>query len=104
MKRSFWAVIGYDAPTREQPNAAQRYGQLDVIATSEDEARTLIERHLAEGKALGFTEREIRKKNPKRTPWRPGLKLLYFFASHPVEDDCKTGVVFDDEHDPRIPF
>jgi hypothetical protein len=104
MKSSFWAVIGYDAPTRERPNAVHRYGHLDVIATSEEEARILVEQHLAEGKALGFTEREIRKKYPKRTPWRPGLRVLYFFTSHPVDDNRKTGVVFDEEHDPQIPF
>jgi hypothetical protein len=96
MKRRYLAIIGYDAPTSERPMAVKRYGHLAVIARSESEATRLLERHFSERKPLGFSEREIRKINPKRTPWRPGLKVLYFLSDYQVSDDHAIGVVFDE--------
>jgi hypothetical protein len=97
MKMSFTAAIVYDAPTREHPKAVKCHGYLTAIARNEEEARSLIEQHLAERKPLGFTEREIRKMNPKRTPWIPGLEFLYFLSGYEVSDEEKIGVVFDDD-------
>lgn len=93
----FCAVIVLPAPTKRHPRAVKTYGYLDVIAPSEAEAKTIVERHLSEQRPLGFTEAEIRKPNPKRTPWRPGLELWTFLPGHPVNDDCPIGVVLENE-------
>jgi hypothetical protein len=104
-KKRYCAIIGYPDPTVENPKAHRSYGHLDLIATSEKEARKIVKNHLAAKKRLGFTEEEIRKPNPSRTPWRPGLELLYFMSTLPVEDDRQVGVVLENEEaDPDIPF
>ncbi len=74
---------------------ARMYSHLRVIATSEKEARDLVEKHLSEKKPLGFSEREMRKRNPKRTPWIPGLSFRYFLGTVRVEDAEPIGVICD---------
>jgi hypothetical protein len=104
-KKLCCAIIGYLAPTAEKPKARRNYGHLDLIATAEKGARKIVKDHLAAKKPLGFTEEEIRKPNPKRTPWRPGLELLYFMSTLPVDDHHKVGVVLENEEaDPDTPF
>jgi hypothetical protein len=90
MKMRFTAII-----VQEKANAIHHFGHLYVIATDEEEARKLVEQHLFEQKPLGFSEREMRKRNPKRTPSAPGLRIGYFFPGIPVEDGAKIGVVND---------
>ena len=55
---------------------------------------------------LGFTEREIRKANPKRTPWVPGLAVWYLLGGSRLHEDRPIGVVFDEGGmgDPSISF
>jgi hypothetical protein len=104
MKRNFTARISLDVPKSEDPRGFVLYGFLSAVATSEQEARALIENHLAEGRPLGFSERELRRRNPRRTPWRPGLKVLYFLCSYPVRDNCPIGVEPEVDTAGDIPF
>ncbi|MFO0842376.1 MAG: hypothetical protein U0797_08230 [Gemmataceae bacterium] len=105
MKQNFTVRISLDVSRSVDPRGFVLYGFLSAVATSEEEARALIEQHLAEGRPLGFSERELRKRNPRRTPWRPGLKVLYFLFSSPVPDDRPIGVESDDDADrDDIPF
>lgn len=106
MNRSYLVAIARTVPTDEDPRGFKLYGHVTVIATTEAEAAALVERHLAEKKPLGFSEREIRKKNPKRTPWVPGLRLLYLFGGGPDFGGRPCGVESDDQPAPAgdIPF
>jgi hypothetical protein len=90
MKKCFTALIA---------RGTRLYSHLYVIATSEEEARQLVEQHLAERKPLGFSEAEIRRHNPRRTPWKPGLRIHFIMDSGPVEDGCKIGVVLENEQE-----
>ena len=85
MKKLFTAVI-IDSTNRP-------YSHLDVIATDELEARTLVDNHLFERRPFGFSEREIRKVNPKRTPWKTGLRLGLLYERIEVTDNRPIGVV-----------
>src|SRR5262249_33371098 len=92
MNRSYTAVITRPVSRDQDPRGFRVYGHLSVIATSEDEARALVEQHIAERKPLGFSEREIRKENPKRTPWVPGLRVFYLIGGEPDRNGCPFGV------------
>jgi hypothetical protein len=71
------------------------YSGVLVNATSEDEARQFVTEHLREKKPLGFSEREIRKKNPKRTPWKEGLTIAYVSPMGVSNKGAVKGVVCD---------
>jgi hypothetical protein len=99
MKRRYLALIACPAPTREHPKAVRLYGHIRVIATSKSEAITLVEQHLQKRRPLGFSEHEIRKPNPKRTPWIPGLKVFQVMESCAVDPTNNIGVIFDEDDD-----
>src|SRR5262245_26516044 len=84
----------------------RHYSHLRVIATSDEEARQLVEQHLAERNPLGFSEAEMRRLNPRRTPWKPGLRIHFIMDGGPVGDGCKIGIVLENERDEGrgIPF
>jgi hypothetical protein len=71
------------------------YSGLYVIARSEAEARKLIEEHLAQKRSLGFSEREIRKRNPKRTPWAPGCFIYHVSDLGNANPGDPLGVIWD---------
>jgi hypothetical protein len=78
MKMSFKFELVYHAPTPERPDNTAKYGFLNVIARSKEEAKTLIEQYLAE-------------QQPTRRGWR--LKLFYIFPGCPVSDNAEIGIV-----------
>jgi hypothetical protein len=90
MKFQFSVAIGDDQ---------RLYSHLYVIASSEKHAREIVLQHLADRKPLGLSEAQIRRKNPKRTPWKPGLWVHSVLGGHPVSDDRKIGVVLENEED-----
>jgi hypothetical protein len=71
------------------------YSGLWVVATSEAEARKLVEEHLALKRSLGFSEREIRKRNPRRTPWQPGCFICRVSGDSPSDQSDPIGVIWD---------
>jgi hypothetical protein len=71
------------------------YSGVRVNADSEEEARKLVLEHLRQRKPLGFSEREIRKRNPKRTPWKPGLQIMYVSKGGTANQGDVKGVVCD---------
>jgi hypothetical protein len=73
----------------------KRYSALEVVAESEPEARKLVQEHLRQRKPLGFSERQMLKKNPKRTPWKPGLRIKGAVISWAANEDAVKGVVCD---------
>src|SRR5262245_8538774 len=97
MRRNFTARISLDVPRSVDARGFVLYGFLSAVATSEEEARALIEKHLADEGPLGFSESELRKPNPRRTLWRPGLKIFYFLGSTPVPDSRPIGVESEDD-------
>jgi hypothetical protein len=93
MKRYYYTAFLL-APDPKIPGEFRHYSHLRVIATCEAEARALVERHLAERKPLGFSEAEIRKPYPKRTPWTPGIKIFYIMESAEARDDESSEIPF----------
>lgn len=93
MKFEFSVIL--DIPDRRHEGRWMYYSHIRVVATSEAEARQMAEQHLAEKKPLGFSEREIRRMNPKRTPWKPGVTIRYIDRPIKVSDDRPLGVVCD---------
>ena len=71
------------------------YSGLYVVASSEAEARQLIEKHLALKRSLGFSERAIRSRNPKRTPWQPGCFIYHVMDLGPANEGDVIGVIWD---------
>ncbi len=104
--RCYTARIVRTVPVKEDPRGFALYGHLGVIATNEAEAEALVEQHLSERKSLGFSEREIRKKNPRRTPWVPGLRILYLTGGYLDTNGRPFGVESDDQPEAPndIPF
>jgi hypothetical protein len=95
MKFQFSVAIG---------DGRRLYSHLYVIASSEEHAREIVLQHLADRKPLGLSEAQIRRKNPRRTPWRPGLWVHFVLGGHRVSDDRKIGVVLENEEDHGLPF
>lgn len=95
MKYRYTAVLICPAPTPANPRAMRHYSYVYVIATSKDHATALVQKHLDERKPLGFTEREIRKMNPKRTPWKEGVRIESIWDGSPANDSDEIGVVCD---------
>jgi hypothetical protein len=106
MKFQFTARIACAVPVSQDRRGFVLCGFLDVIATSEQEARSLAEKHLAEGKPLALSEAEIRGLIPRRTWEGRSLFIRYFWSPTPVADDRPIGVMDpdDDNESDDIPF
>jgi hypothetical protein len=87
MKFRFTAYLAGPVPVSERyPLGFALCSFLDAVATSEEEARSLIEAYLAEGKAEGR-----------------GLFIHHFWPPSQVSDDHPVGVVSDDDESHDLP-